>query len=171
MSPSRNWSYTGKYVYWLFVKHAHEVPMTEDIFDSLPILCMKYQRERCPTTGNLHWQGYIEMLQPVTYSYMRRKFPRVYFEPCMNRHAVQNYCRKTKTRVSEPVVWRRLPKPGSTSSGVEPALDISLTARVQGVRPLVGSGGHGPPANILSHLPDGDLSDFIIRTPSFLRHS
>lgn len=169
MSPSR-WNYSSKYVYWLFVKHAHEVPMTEDIFDSLPILCMKYQRERCPTTGNLHWQGYIEMLQPVTYSYMRRKFPRVYFEPCVNRHAVQNYCRKTKTRVSEPVVWRRI-RSLALPLGVEAASDTSLTARVQGVRPFVGSGGHGPPASILSHLPSEDLSDFITRTPSFLRHS
>lgn len=65
-----------------------------------------YQLERCPSTGKLHYQGYIELKQPMRVNAVKQLLgsTTVHLE---RRQGTQlqaiDYCRKTETRVEYPV--------------------------------------------------------------------
>lgn len=67
---------------------------------------MIYQREKCPDTGKLHWQGYIELTKPMRLAAVKQilQDPSVHIEP---RKGTQEeaiaYCKKEASRDSPPV--------------------------------------------------------------------
>ncbi len=70
-----------------------------------------YQKERCPTTGRLHWQGYVELDQPQRYPATQKSIglPEAHLITARTRVEAREYCRKEETRISPSVefgIWR-----------------------------------------------------------------
>lgn len=64
-----------------------------------------YQREKCPETGRLHWQGYVELKKPGR---VRGTVASLGGECHLDarkgtRDEARDYCRKEESRVSDPV--------------------------------------------------------------------
>jgi len=58
-----------------------------------------YQRERCPKTGRLHWQGWLELSEGLAKADLFKLMGRhpQYLEPSRSQAIVQ-YCQKEDTR-------------------------------------------------------------------------
>lgn len=75
-----------------------------------------YQKEKCPSTGTLHWQGYIEFNKAMRYGQIakaigthRAKF----FEREGTPEQAANYCKKSNTSIPNTLVeWGEMSKPG-----------------------------------------------------------
>jgi len=93
--PSRrNWCFT-----------LYNCTFTED-FWRLFGTTLKYgicQEERCPNTGNLHLQGYVEFSNATRMNMLTRSIPGIHVEPREgSRMQAIDYCRKEETRVAGP---------------------------------------------------------------------
>lgn len=82
---------------WCFTKFGEaEPPYTKHM------RYMIYQREKCPTNGKLHWQGYVEFSEGLTMKAIKKIFmdETLHLEP---RKGTQlqaiDYCRKSETAV------------------------------------------------------------------------
>lgn len=63
-----------------------------------------YQREKSPTTGALHYQGYMEFTKPVKFGGLKKWSPTAHFEERKGtRDQARDYCRKEESRVEAPV--------------------------------------------------------------------
>lgn len=67
---------------------------------------MCYQLERCPSTSREHIQGYIEYSKPRRFNAVRAELPPgSHLEPARGSRASNiEYCTKSDTRVSDPIV-------------------------------------------------------------------
>lgn len=82
----------------------------EDEFPSIDPREVKYlvaQKEVCPDTGRIHWQGYIQVVKKQRLSTVRKLLPGAHFEAA--RGSVEDniaYCTKLESRVpgTEPVI-------------------------------------------------------------------
>lgn len=64
-----------------------------------------YQKEKCPDTGRLHYQGYIELTKPMRITALAKRpiFKTAHFEPRRGtREEARDYCRKEESRVAGP---------------------------------------------------------------------
>lgn len=65
-----------------------------------------YQREKAPTTGLEHYQGYVEFTTPKKLGGLKKWMPTAHFEPRKgSRDQARSYCMKEDTRVSDPVEY------------------------------------------------------------------
>lgn len=95
---------------FVFVAHdfeTFEVPDQDRRF----VYC-SYQGEKCPKTGGIHLQGYIEFNVPLTYRQVMKlmKCDMWVKERRESRVAAREYTRKLKSRWCEPIefgVWRQ----------------------------------------------------------------
>jgi len=77
------------------------------------------QQETCPTTGRIHWQGYIELPNSMTRTQIQTAIfddPTVHIEPRRGTaEQARNYCMKLDTRVAgtEPTEWGEMSGQGS----------------------------------------------------------
>lgn len=87
--------------YWLFTSYKDDLPN----YSEEHIQYMVFQRERCPTTGREHWQGYVEF-------YRRYRLSRVVGLLGVGTHAEArrgtqqqaiDYCTKVESRISDPI--------------------------------------------------------------------
>lgn len=65
-----------------------------------------YQKEQCPTTGNIHYQGFIQLSKQERISWLKNNIsPTAHFEKCRGTE-LQNieYCSKDNTRIEDPVI-------------------------------------------------------------------
>lgn len=78
---------------------------------SLPIVCRtsllllhSWQLERCPNTGNYHFQGFLLFSQPLSRSKVTREISHktLHLEPARNLTASFLYSIKKQTRVGQP---------------------------------------------------------------------
>ena len=66
------------------------------------------QREKCPTTGKLHYQGYIVCKQKIVMKTVKQILndEKVHLEPAAGNHAqCIAYCSKKESQYEEPVEW------------------------------------------------------------------
>lgn len=77
-----------------------------------------YQRERCPTTDRLHWQGTIIFRNPRNLNGLKRLAPTYHWEPCRDIKKSIAYCSKEESRVGTTIIsgtyegtpnWRETP--------------------------------------------------------------
>lgn len=77
----------------------------EQPLKSMGALYAVWQREKCPSTGREHFQGYARFRNPVTTGGFQRKFPGAHCEvPRGSEEDNTRYCTKEDSRVSGP--WR-----------------------------------------------------------------
>jgi hypothetical protein len=70
------------------------------------------QVERCPDTGNLHWQLYCYTRTKLSVKVFKKRYPKVHFEVARNPDAARNYGQKEETRVAGPFEWGEAPAQG-----------------------------------------------------------
>lgn len=94
--------------YWIYTLHdglGFEPTGVQEKYFNYHIV----QKERCPTTGRLHWQGYIELKQVQRLSYLQKLIPHGHYEVRRGtRCEAREYCRKEESRVDGPFeygVW------------------------------------------------------------------
>ena len=61
-----------------------------------------YQKEKCPSTGKLHYQGAISFPNPRSISGVRKEYTPIHIEIANHVAKARNYCRKSETRVDGP---------------------------------------------------------------------
>lgn len=67
-----------------------------------------YQKEKCPTTGREHFQGYIEVSKPHRFRWFKDVLndQAAHLEKRRGtRDQARDYCRKDDTRISEPIEY------------------------------------------------------------------
>lgn len=103
-------SESTKYRAWLFTSYAEERPRAERIGAQFLVV----QREECPTTRRLHWQGYAYFKNPRSLGGVKKVLPGAHLEPRRGSHdqAVE-YCSKQETRVDGPYIEGDPPSQGS----------------------------------------------------------
>lgn len=79
---------------------------SEPEFDDTYMRYLVYQQERAPTTGTLHWQGYVEFNRNYTLKQIKSYFNdnKMHIEKRYGtREEARNYCMKSATRIQPPV--------------------------------------------------------------------
>ena len=65
-----------------------------------------WQTEKCPETGRLHYQGYLELAKPMRIVAVKNLLPQLegaHFEPRRGtRDQARDYCRKAETKIDGP---------------------------------------------------------------------
>lgn len=87
---------------------------------------MIYQLEKCPETGTLHYQGYLELEKPTRMNAVKRLFGSnsMHLEKRMGtQQEAIDYCRKDETRVEDTVILG-MPGVQGNRSDVENAVSI-----------------------------------------------
>jgi len=81
--------------HWVFTSYDDAKP----IYDEQTMSFLLYQREKCPTTGRLHWQGMFSLHHPKTFSGLKRMLPEFHLEVCRDIRKSIEYCRKEESRI------------------------------------------------------------------------
>lgn len=104
MASGRGWCYT--------LQVDDEKPNVPK-FDEKTMSYMVCQLEKAPTTGRLHWQGYVHYKRAMKLANVKRDYPRAHLEIALGS-AQQNteYCTKDETRVEGPYMYGSMPKQG-----------------------------------------------------------
>lgn len=94
--------------HWCFTSY---LPILEQKFDDKVVRYCVYQQEKCPDTGKLHFQGYIEF-----FDCLRRGQVKKILGPCHleirqgSRTEAREYCRKPQTQIEGTLIefgdWR-----------------------------------------------------------------
>jgi len=100
---------TDKTTRWAFTAYENQWKL----FEKMPpgIGEWGWQLEKCPTTGNLHYQGFIRTVGQHRFKGKRpadslcRMFPGVHIEPALDWLKLINYCKKKESKVegAQPV--------------------------------------------------------------------
>lgn len=122
----------SQYANYIFTSYADELK-----FDESRLKFYVYQREVCPDTGRLHWQGYCGFTRSVRLQVAQRAIgdPAAHMERRLGSHQqAMEYCTKLASRAPgcEPVKWGQL----ELNQGKRTDLDTFTEAMVAGT-PLV----------------------------------
>lgn len=87
--------------HWCFTSFEIQAP----VYSSEIMTKLMYQKERCPTSGTIHWQGFVTMKMKCTLKKMKELFgDRVHFEGCRgNYESNVRYCSKSESCIEPPV--------------------------------------------------------------------
>lgn len=86
---------------WLFTYQLEDEGLLDT--DDWPINYCVYQLECAPTTGQLHYQGYVEFKRSVRLAAVKDVLPGAHWEPRKGtRDQARNYCMKRETRIDGP---------------------------------------------------------------------
>lgn len=92
---------------WMFTSFDEEVKLPES-----EVEYAIYQREKCPSTGKLHWQGFVRFHSRKRFTTVKKIFgPGVHLEfaRCVDKAIA--YCCKEDTRVASPIEIGSKPQP------------------------------------------------------------
>lgn len=64
-----------------------------------------YQKEKCPDTGRIHYQTFLQYKNALRLTTVRRRFPSTDVRIADNPEGARNYCMKLDTRQEPPVEW------------------------------------------------------------------
>lgn len=96
---------------WVFTEFGELEP-------SFPCKFIAYQRERCPESGRLHWQGYAHFSNPMGLTGVKKFLPQAHWEVRRGSHdEALDYVTKERTRLAGtlPVVRGDPPEQGKRS--------------------------------------------------------
>jgi len=86
----------------------------EPAYDDRWMTYLVYQREKCPTTGREHWQGYMELKKLTNFNTVKSHFgDDAHLEPRKGtQDQAVDYCKKKESQVSPPKEFGTLKKQG-----------------------------------------------------------
>lgn len=92
---------------WCFTLYT-ETPLQ---YDESTMGALIQQREQCPKTQRLHWQGCVKWRCRKSFTAVKRILGDTHIEPCRDWNASVKYCTKKETRVpgTEPLIHGEQP--------------------------------------------------------------
>ena len=84
----RNWFFT------FFHEDRGEVIELTQYFNDA---CYQMQEEKCEKTGKLHIQGVVLFENARYFNSLHEDWPKIHWEPCRNKKAAIDYCKKKET--------------------------------------------------------------------------
>jgi len=123
MSKHRDWCFTAYHDLQEF-----------DLIDYDKIQYLIYQEEECPTTKRHHWQGYVEFKDVMRRNEVKKALgePSAHCEPrAGTQQQALMYCKKSETRISEPIIFGHPKRQGSRSDldGMVDMIEQGFTGR------------------------------------------
>lgn len=88
---------TDKSTRWAFTAYEDQWCLFKDIKQYDIVKEWGWQQETCPTSGRLHYQGYLLLSRQARFSQLVKTFPGVHIEPARNWQALVQYCKKKDT--------------------------------------------------------------------------
>jgi len=91
--------------HWCFTEYDAECEDLRQRLERINLRFWIFQQERCPSTGRLHFQGYLEYRRSVRMATVKRDMasPGVHLEPRKgSRTEARNYCEKDESRIAGP---------------------------------------------------------------------
>lgn len=88
---------------YCFTSYTEPKPINQE-----PLRYYVYQKEECPSTNKIHWQGYVELSSPIRIKRCQvlMGIPNQHIEKrCGTRDEAKNYCMKETSRLDNPVEW------------------------------------------------------------------
>jgi len=114
---------------WCFTSFSEDAPTP---FNDGVVYAVQ-QKEICPETGRVHWQGYVYFKNPVRRGGILALVPGAHVEPRKGSHEqARDYCIKTETRAPNcvPMVWGVEPTKGTRTDLKSFAAAIKAGANV-----------------------------------------
>lgn len=68
------------------------------------------QKEKCPSTGRLHWQFFLIFSQRKRFQTVQRLLPGAHLEPARDLEKSRDYCMKIESRIELPIETGEFPK-------------------------------------------------------------
>jgi len=98
-----------QYKYWCFNSFEEDEP----IWHPLVFEGMVFQREKCPETGRLHWQGFVKLKKKSTRFHLKELLgQKTHCDRCVGSYKQNwDYCTKMKTAVGKTYVFGDCPEP------------------------------------------------------------
>lgn len=93
-------SETDKTTRWSITVYEDQWHLFHNIQQYPDIAEWGWQKEMCPKTQRLHYQGFIRTKRQIRCSGMRKMIPQVHIEPAREWYKLRNYCRKQETQIS-----------------------------------------------------------------------
>jgi len=89
------WSFTAYVAQWAQIHEAEASMQGGETHYRM----IKYQTEKCPTTGREHYQGAIQTIKQMRWSGIVKLLPGIHIEAAKNWPALLAYCEKSDTQV------------------------------------------------------------------------
>jgi len=107
-----------QYFYWCFNTFEEEEPL----WNPLVFKGMVYQRERAPSTGRLHWQGFLKMIKKTTRFHLKELLGQSYHcDPCKGSYKQNwDYCSKEASAVGSCKFFGDCPEPPPSDVYIPP---------------------------------------------------
>jgi len=118
---SRNWCFTS------YIKRKEfRKKIKKDMKGDKDIRYIIFQKEKCPTTGRLHLQGYVELNKVIRMAGMKKLLGPAHWGPRQKtRHHARNYCLKAKSKVKGPWEYGEWKAGGQgTRNDIKDAVDM-----------------------------------------------
>lgn len=91
---------TDKTTRWAFTAYEDQWHLFVNIKQYPDVAEWGWQKETCPTSGRLHYQGYMRTKRQYRHAGMRKMFPTVHIEVAREWHKLRSYCRKKETSIT-----------------------------------------------------------------------
>lgn len=78
--------------------------ITKDTYKNENVSYICFQQEKCPTTGKIHWQGYLELKNPSDLKNVKNIFKdsTIHLEPRRgSQKQAIDYCKKNDSKLGE----------------------------------------------------------------------
>lgn len=92
---------TDKSTWWSVTAYNDEIELLES--NEFPDFVVKVfgGREKCPTTGRIHFQGAVQCRSQQRFSALKKWLPTAHWEPAKNKDALQKYAMKADTAIGD----------------------------------------------------------------------
>lgn len=111
-------------------------PSMELHFDAAKVKYVRYQLERAPTTGALHYQGVVVFVRPCRRGQAKEWLgigDSTHMAVCRNFDASVDYCAKEETRAAGPWTFGEKPVGQGHRTELEAAAELALTRGMSAV--------------------------------------
>lgn len=115
--------------------------------DLVNIQYMIYQKEKCPSTGRIHWQGYCELKIKKTPSWIKKTFDDNTLHIAIRRGSQAQaiaYCEKSPTQLEKPIRFGK-PKIQGARSDLDEMTELAKSTSIKTLIDLFGG-------NALRHI-------------------
>lgn len=97
---------------WCFTDYRKECT-----FDKKLVKYIIYQKEECPKTKKIHWQGYIELNREMSYNVVKLqvfKCKQIHVEIRQgSQQQAIDYCKKLESKIGDPIEWGKPARKGA----------------------------------------------------------
>lgn len=109
---NRDFDKTKTYRSWCFTLNN---PTEQLTWDEKKVRYAIWQEEKAPTTGTIHYQGFMQLRRGQRFSYVKKILPTAHWEP-RHKHSTNEaaivYCEKNETKIAGPWTFGKIVRKG-----------------------------------------------------------